>query len=279
MSTSELEEKRQERLLSVRREMPLLGLGVWQVPDGPECENAVRWALELGYRHIDTAQAYGNEESVGRALRDSGVPREEVFVTTKFYPGARGPGGRGRSAACDGWASTTSTSTSSTGRRAARRGPGPGWSAPASAATRARSASRTSASASSTSCSPVADDAAGGQPGAVQPVRVPARAARRVRASAASRSRPTARSAPAGTSRDRARRRDRRARSGARRPRCCCAGASSARSRRHPEVDPPRADRGERADLRLRAVRRGHGRARRARRTGGTERARADKWW
>ena len=71
-------------------EIPLLGLGVWQVPDGPETENAVRWALELGYRHVDTAQAYGNEESVGRALRDSGVPRDEVFVTTKFFPRADG---------------------------------------------------------------------------------------------------------------------------------------------------------------------------------------------
>src|SRR5437764_167707 len=71
--------------------MPLLGLGVWQVPDGPDCVNAVRWALELGYRHIDTAQAYGNEGSVGRALQDSGVPREEVFITTKFYPARRDP--------------------------------------------------------------------------------------------------------------------------------------------------------------------------------------------
>ena len=71
--------------------IPMLGLGVWQVPNGPECVNAVRWALELGYRHIDTAQAYGNEESVGRALHDSGVPREEVFITTKFYPGHRDP--------------------------------------------------------------------------------------------------------------------------------------------------------------------------------------------
>ncbi len=62
------------------------------MPDGPECENAVRWALELGYRHIDTAQAYGNEESVGRALRDSGVPREEVFITTKFFPRHQDPG-------------------------------------------------------------------------------------------------------------------------------------------------------------------------------------------
>jgi diketogulonate reductase-like aldo/keto reductase len=72
-------------------EIPLLGLGVWQVPNGPACVNAVRWALELGYRHIDTAQAYGNEESVGRALRESGVPREEVFVTTKFYPARKDP--------------------------------------------------------------------------------------------------------------------------------------------------------------------------------------------
>jgi diketogulonate reductase-like aldo/keto reductase len=74
------------RVLADGNEIPLLGLGVWQVPNGPECENAVRWALELGYRHVDTAQAYGNEESVGRALRDSGVPRDEVFVTTKFNP-------------------------------------------------------------------------------------------------------------------------------------------------------------------------------------------------
>jgi 2,5-diketo-D-gluconate reductase A len=79
------------RVLADGNEIPLLGLGVWQVPNGPECENAVRWALELGYRHIDTAQAYGNEESVGRALRDSGVPREEVFVTTKFYPARKDP--------------------------------------------------------------------------------------------------------------------------------------------------------------------------------------------
>jgi 2,5-diketo-D-gluconate reductase A len=69
----------------------MLGLGVWQVPNGAETVNAVRWALELGYRHIDTAQAYGNEESVGRALRDSGVPRAEVFITTKFYPGRKDP--------------------------------------------------------------------------------------------------------------------------------------------------------------------------------------------
>jgi diketogulonate reductase-like aldo/keto reductase len=74
------------RTLADGSEIPLLGLGVWQVPDGPECESAVRAALELGYRHIDTAQAYGNERSVGRAIADSGVPREEVYITTKFYP-------------------------------------------------------------------------------------------------------------------------------------------------------------------------------------------------
>jgi diketogulonate reductase-like aldo/keto reductase len=72
-------------------QLPMLGLGVWQVPDGRETENAVRWAIELGYRHIDTAQAYGNEDSVGRALRDSGVPRDEVFITTKFHPGHKDP--------------------------------------------------------------------------------------------------------------------------------------------------------------------------------------------
>ena len=77
------------RVLADGNEIPLLGLGVWQVPKGPECEDAVRWALGLGYRHIDTAQAYGNEASVGRALRDSGVPRDEVFVTTKFHPRRR----------------------------------------------------------------------------------------------------------------------------------------------------------------------------------------------
>jgi diketogulonate reductase-like aldo/keto reductase len=79
------------RVLADGMVMPLLGLGVWQVPDGPECVQAVRAALELGYRHIDTAQAYGNEASVGRALRESGIARDELFITTKFYPGRRDP--------------------------------------------------------------------------------------------------------------------------------------------------------------------------------------------
>ena len=79
------------RVLADGNEIPLLGLGVWQTRDGPECVNAVRWALELGYQHVDTAQAYGNEESVGQGLRESGVAREDVFVTTKFYPNRKDP--------------------------------------------------------------------------------------------------------------------------------------------------------------------------------------------
>ncbi|GAA1646292.1 aldo/keto reductase [Kribbella alba] len=79
------------RTLSNGAEIPMLGLGVWQVEDGPECERAVAWALERGYRLIDTAQAYRNESSVGRAIRSSGIPREEIFLTTKFYPGSQDP--------------------------------------------------------------------------------------------------------------------------------------------------------------------------------------------
>jgi diketogulonate reductase-like aldo/keto reductase len=75
------------RVLADGNQIPLLGLGVWQTKDGKETVDSVRWALELGYRHIDTAQAYGNEGSVGQGLRESGVPREDVYITTKFYPG------------------------------------------------------------------------------------------------------------------------------------------------------------------------------------------------
>lgn len=65
--------------------IPQLGLGVFQTPEGKETVDSVRWALEAGYRHIDTAAVYGNEESVGQALRESGVRRREVFVTTKLW--------------------------------------------------------------------------------------------------------------------------------------------------------------------------------------------------
>ena len=67
-------------------EMPLFGLGTYQSPDGQVTYDAVRYALKFGYRHIDTAKYYGNEESVGRAIRDSGVAREQIFVTTKLWP-------------------------------------------------------------------------------------------------------------------------------------------------------------------------------------------------
>ncbi|HHY75924.1 MAG TPA: aldo/keto reductase [Firmicutes bacterium] len=71
-------------------EIPCIGLGTWQVPDGEIAYRAVRDALSLGYRHIDTAAIYGNEASVGRAVRESGIPREEIFVTSKLWNTVRG---------------------------------------------------------------------------------------------------------------------------------------------------------------------------------------------
>ena len=70
--------------LSSGRRIPKVGFGTWQIPEGPEAYDAVTEALRVGYRHIDSALAYGNEQSVGRAIRDSGVPREEVYITTKL---------------------------------------------------------------------------------------------------------------------------------------------------------------------------------------------------
>lgn len=66
-------------------EMPILGFGVYQIPDPEACEQAVYDALMAGYRSIDTAAAYENEEAVGRAVRRSGIPREELFITTKLW--------------------------------------------------------------------------------------------------------------------------------------------------------------------------------------------------
>jgi len=71
-------------------EMPILGFGVFQVPDAAECERSVSSALEVGYRLIDTAASYGNEEAVGNAIRKSGVPRESLFVTTKLWVSGAG---------------------------------------------------------------------------------------------------------------------------------------------------------------------------------------------
>lgn len=63
--------------------IPKIGFGTWQIPDGSDAYDSVRTALDAGYRHIDTARAYGNEASVGRAVRDSGIARDELFITTK----------------------------------------------------------------------------------------------------------------------------------------------------------------------------------------------------
>ena len=66
-------------------QMPILGYGVYQIPDYEECKKSVLTALEIGYRSIDTAQAYGNEKAVGDAIKESGINREELFITTKLW--------------------------------------------------------------------------------------------------------------------------------------------------------------------------------------------------
>ncbi|KAF9961281.1 hypothetical protein BGZ72_004202 [Mortierella alpina] len=79
-----LEDLQSFTVLNNGRQIPLLGLGVYAMEPGQETENAVLWALKAGYRHIDTATIYDNEESVGSAIRKSGIPRDEIFVTTKL---------------------------------------------------------------------------------------------------------------------------------------------------------------------------------------------------
>src|SRR6476620_8099225 len=66
-------------------EMPILGFGVFQVPNPAECERSVRDALDVGYRLLDTAASYGNEAAVGAAIKNSGIDRGELFVTTKLW--------------------------------------------------------------------------------------------------------------------------------------------------------------------------------------------------
>lgn len=80
----------QKRALNNGYEIPVLGLGVWQIPEGEKTISAVNYALEANYRHIDTATIYGNEQSVGRAIKESGIPREEIFVTTKLWNSDQG---------------------------------------------------------------------------------------------------------------------------------------------------------------------------------------------
>ncbi|MBK7870567.1 MAG: aldo/keto reductase [Saprospiraceae bacterium] len=75
----------QQVILNNGVEMPNLGFGVFQVTDLAECERSVLDAINTGYRLIDTAASYGNEEAVGRAIKESGIPREELFITTKLW--------------------------------------------------------------------------------------------------------------------------------------------------------------------------------------------------
>lgn len=72
--------------LSDGHSIPVLGLGVWQIPDGQPVIDAVHWAFEAGIRHIDTARLYRNEQGVGEAIRTAGIPRDEIWVTTKLFP-------------------------------------------------------------------------------------------------------------------------------------------------------------------------------------------------
>lgn len=72
-------------ILNNGTKIPIIGFGTYKVPEGEDVVSAVKWALEAGYRHIDTAKVYKNEEGVGRAIKESGIPREEIFVTTKLW--------------------------------------------------------------------------------------------------------------------------------------------------------------------------------------------------
>ncbi len=78
--------------LNDRNKIPQFGLGVYQVPEGEATINAVKTALGMGIRHIDTAHAYQNERSVGKAVKESGIPREEIWITTKLWPSEYGEG-------------------------------------------------------------------------------------------------------------------------------------------------------------------------------------------
>ena len=77
-------------VLNNKTEMPVIGLGTYLSTDGEEVASAVKWALEAGYRLIDTAMIYGNEDGVGKGIKQSGIPREEIFVTTKLWNADQG---------------------------------------------------------------------------------------------------------------------------------------------------------------------------------------------
>lgn len=71
-------------------EIPIIGFGTWQTPDGDVARESVKTALEVGYRHIDTAAIYGNETSVGQGIKESGVNRGDIFLTTKLWNDSHG---------------------------------------------------------------------------------------------------------------------------------------------------------------------------------------------
>src|SRR3954451_11479557 len=75
----------QKVLLNNGVKMPILGFGVFQIEDLSECERSVRDAIDVGYRLLDTAASYGNEEAVGEAIAKSGIERSELFITTKLW--------------------------------------------------------------------------------------------------------------------------------------------------------------------------------------------------
>lgn len=77
-------------ILSNGVKIPKVGFGTWQIKDGPEAYQSSLWALKHGYLHIDTAAAYGNEESIARAIKDSKIPREKLFITTKLQAHLKG---------------------------------------------------------------------------------------------------------------------------------------------------------------------------------------------
>ena len=77
-------------MLSDGNKIPCIGFGTFKIPSGDAAYGCVKEALKLGYRHIDTALIYENEESVGKAVRDSKIPREEIFVTSKLWGTDRG---------------------------------------------------------------------------------------------------------------------------------------------------------------------------------------------
>ena len=265
MTTGTVTADGRARVLADGNEIPLLGLGVWQVPPGPDTENSVRWALELGYRHVDTAQAYGNEESVGRALRDSGVPREEVFITTKFFPGRKDPEAEAR-------------------RSLERLGVdhvdlyiihwpqgGPTWAWPGMEGARERGYAR-SIGVSNFSVSELDElmSVARTAPVVNQVQFSPFEYRRKLLEACVQRGVALEAYSPLGTGRhlsDEACAPDRGARRADAGP-GPSALVRAAGSRGHPEVDASRPNRGERPDLRLRAARGGHGRTRRARSNG-----------